>query len=104
MGLLIFTELSIGTLFTLYVVPAMYMFLAADHEMRRSQFIQAIALSSTPQQRTTNLPSNHWTGLLHSFPRTEHHEAGHGQHPSANTAVQHHEAKSLHERCMNGGS
>jgi len=26
------------------------------------------------------------------------------QHPSANTAVQHHEAKSLHERCMNGGS
>jgi multidrug efflux pump len=31
MGLVIFTGLSIGTLFTLFVVPAMYMFLAADH-------------------------------------------------------------------------
>jgi multidrug efflux pump len=31
MGLVIFTGLSIGTLFTLFVVPSMYMFLAADH-------------------------------------------------------------------------
>ncbi|MBV8125823.1 MAG: efflux RND transporter permease subunit, partial [Paucibacter sp.] len=31
MGLVIFTGLSIGTLFTLFVVPAMYMFLAKDH-------------------------------------------------------------------------
>jgi multidrug efflux pump len=31
MGLVIFTGLSIGTLFTLFVVPAMYMFVAADH-------------------------------------------------------------------------
>ena len=31
MGLVIFTGLSIGTLFTLFVVPAMYMFLAAQH-------------------------------------------------------------------------
>jgi multidrug efflux pump len=31
MGLVIFTGISIGTLFTLFVVPAMYMFLAADH-------------------------------------------------------------------------
>jgi multidrug efflux pump len=31
MGLVIFTGMSIGTLFTLFVVPAMYMFLAADH-------------------------------------------------------------------------
>ncbi|HTN65939.1 MAG TPA: efflux RND transporter permease subunit [Burkholderiaceae bacterium] len=31
MGLVIFTGLSIGTLFTLFVVPAMYMFLAAEH-------------------------------------------------------------------------
>jgi multidrug efflux pump len=30
MGLVIFTGLSIGTLFTLFVVPAMYMFVAAD--------------------------------------------------------------------------
>ena len=31
MGLVIFTGLSIGTLFTLFVVPAIYMLLAADH-------------------------------------------------------------------------
>ena len=35
MGLVIFTGLSIGTLFTLFVVPAMYMFLAADHSRER---------------------------------------------------------------------
>ena len=32
MGLVIFTGLSIGTLFTLFLVPAMYMFLAAEHK------------------------------------------------------------------------
>lgn len=32
MGLVIFTGLSIGTLFTLFVVPAMYMFLAGEHQ------------------------------------------------------------------------
>jgi multidrug efflux pump len=31
MGLVIFTGMSIGTLFTLFVVPAMYMFLSAEH-------------------------------------------------------------------------
>jgi len=31
MGLVIFTGISIGTLFTLFVVPAMYMFLGAEH-------------------------------------------------------------------------
>ncbi len=31
MGLVIATGLAIGTLFTLYVVPAMYMLLGADH-------------------------------------------------------------------------
>jgi multidrug efflux pump len=38
MGLVIFTGLSIGTLFTLFVVPAMYMFIGADHhrEARRA--------------------------------------------------------------------
>jgi multidrug efflux pump len=29
MGLVIFTGMSIGTLFTLFVVPAMYLFLAS---------------------------------------------------------------------------
>ena len=33
MGLVIFTGLSIGTLFTLFVVPAMYLFLAEDHQL-----------------------------------------------------------------------
>jgi len=32
MGLVIFTGLSIGTLFTLFVVPAMYLFIGADHQ------------------------------------------------------------------------
>ncbi|MDR3416467.1 MAG: efflux RND transporter permease subunit [Nevskia sp.] len=31
MGLVIFTGISIGTLFTLFVVPAMYLFLGAEH-------------------------------------------------------------------------
>ncbi len=35
MGLVIATGLSIGTLFTLFVVPAMYMLLAAEHAARR---------------------------------------------------------------------
>ncbi len=35
MGLVIFSGLSIGTLFTLFVVPAMYMLLAADHHKDR---------------------------------------------------------------------
>ena len=32
MGLVIFTGLSIGTLFTLFVVPAMYLFVAGEHK------------------------------------------------------------------------
>jgi len=35
MGIVIFSGLSIGTLFTLFVVPAMYAFLAADHARQR---------------------------------------------------------------------
>ena len=31
MGIVILTGMSIGTLFTLFVVPAMYMFLAGEH-------------------------------------------------------------------------
>ena len=34
-GLVISTGISIGTLFTLFVVPAMYMFLAEDHSKKR---------------------------------------------------------------------
>ncbi len=36
MGLVIFTGLSIGTLFTLFVVPAVYMLLGADHHAQRA--------------------------------------------------------------------
>jgi len=35
MGLVIASGLGIGTLFTLFVVPAVYMLLAADHSKRR---------------------------------------------------------------------
>ncbi|HXS72957.1 MAG TPA: efflux RND transporter permease subunit [Rhodanobacteraceae bacterium] len=37
MGLVISTGLAIGTLFTLFVVPAFYMLLAADHQKERDQ-------------------------------------------------------------------
>jgi len=43
MGLVISTGLAIGTLFTLFVVPAFYMLLAADHQKERGQ-AGAIAL------------------------------------------------------------
>lgn len=35
MGIVIFTGLSIGTLFTLFVVPAMYYYLGADHHLKK---------------------------------------------------------------------
>jgi multidrug efflux pump len=37
MGLVIATGLSIGTLFTLFVVPAFYMLLAADHQAEQTR-------------------------------------------------------------------
>jgi multidrug efflux pump len=37
MGLVIFTGLAIGTLFTLFVVPAVYMLLAADHQAEEAR-------------------------------------------------------------------
>jgi len=36
MGLVIMTGIAIGTLFTLFVVPAMYMLLATDHAKQRA--------------------------------------------------------------------
>ena len=35
MGIVIFTGLSIGTLFTLFVVPAMYLFIGSDHHQKK---------------------------------------------------------------------
>jgi multidrug efflux pump len=37
MGMVIATGISIGTLFTLFVVPAMYLFLAADHAKQQAE-------------------------------------------------------------------
>jgi multidrug efflux pump len=37
MGWVVFSGLSVGTLFTLFVVPAMYVFLGADHARRRRE-------------------------------------------------------------------
>jgi multidrug efflux pump len=45
MGLVIFTGLSIGTLFTLFVVPSMYVFMGADHARTR----ESAVLTETPR-------------------------------------------------------
>jgi multidrug efflux pump len=45
MGWVIFTGLSIGTIFTLFIVPAVYLLLAADHEKER-QGLAEPAMSS----------------------------------------------------------
>jgi len=47
-GLVIATGISIGTLFTLFVVPAMYMFLATDHAERRAT--ESLEPTPPPQQ------------------------------------------------------
>ncbi len=46
MGLVIFAGLSIGTLFTLFVVPGVYMLIGADHS---AQTVSEIGL---PQSET----------------------------------------------------
>ena len=43
MGIVIFTGLSIGTLFTLFVVPAMYAFLAGRHAKSSEQLVEVAA-------------------------------------------------------------
>ena len=48
MGLVIFAGLSIGTLFTLFVVPAAYMLIAADHSKERER--QAAPAHPAPSQ------------------------------------------------------
>jgi multidrug efflux pump len=49
MGLVIFTGLSIGTLFTLFVVPAVYMLLAADHHKAVATAVGEGAPAPQPQ-------------------------------------------------------
>jgi len=48
MGLVICTGLSIGTLFTLFVVPAFYMLLAADHHAERKVQGEGAPADSSP--------------------------------------------------------
>jgi multidrug efflux pump len=43
MGMVIATGISIGTLFTLFIVPAMYLVLAQDHSARARKLEQALA-------------------------------------------------------------
>ena len=43
MGLVIATGLAIGTLFTLFVVPAVYMALAADHHVKRQEADESVS-------------------------------------------------------------
>jgi multidrug efflux pump len=49
MGLVIASGLGIGTLFTLFVVPAVYMLIAANHSKQRDGEDEPAALSSVQQ-------------------------------------------------------
>jgi multidrug efflux pump len=49
MGIVLFTGLSIGTLFTLFIVPAVYILLGADHAHDREKRAAAGSLPTTPQ-------------------------------------------------------
>jgi multidrug efflux pump len=48
MGLTLFTGLSIGTLFTLFVVPAVYMLIGADHGHERRTAVDTGHLPPAP--------------------------------------------------------
>ena len=50
MGLVIATGLTIGTLFTLFVVPAVYMLLGADRSQQLGTAVAASALHATPAE------------------------------------------------------
>ena len=49
MGLVIFSGMSIGTLFTLFVVPAMYLFIGADHGEKAAAKANADVATPAPQ-------------------------------------------------------
>ncbi|MDE2627457.1 MAG: efflux RND transporter permease subunit [Burkholderiales bacterium] len=48
MGIVIFTGMAIGTLFTLFVVPAMYMFIGSDHRKRAAGTDLPVAAGAAP--------------------------------------------------------
>ena len=49
MGIVLFTGLSIGTLFTLFIVPAVYILLGADHGRDREERAATESLHTAPQ-------------------------------------------------------
>ena len=62
MGLVIFTGLSIGTLFTLFVVPAMYLFIGADHGKKRRETDPAAPKGIVPPETPPLLTDESRTG------------------------------------------
>jgi len=50
LGLVIASGMAIGTLFTLFVVPAAYVLLAADHSKQRQEAEDREALEGVPQE------------------------------------------------------
>jgi multidrug efflux pump len=56
MGLVIFTGLSIGTLFTLFVVPAMYMLLAGEHKAQARGAPQPAAEAASAETAPEHAP------------------------------------------------
>jgi multidrug efflux pump len=49
MGIVIFSGMAIGTLFTLFVVPAMYVFIGADHSRQRAASVDAPGAGGLPR-------------------------------------------------------
>ncbi len=50
LGLVIAAGMAIGTLFTLFVVPAAYILLAADHSRLRAQAEEREAMEGIPEE------------------------------------------------------
>ena len=48
MGWVVFSGLTVGTMFTLFVVPAMYLFLGAEHEKRADAHSLAAEMGNSP--------------------------------------------------------
>ncbi|HWP05033.1 MAG TPA: efflux RND transporter permease subunit, partial [Polyangiaceae bacterium] len=48
-GIVLVGGMSIGTIFTLFVVPSLYVLIAADHQQRRAAESESSPLSSPPE-------------------------------------------------------
>ncbi len=56
MGIVLFTGLSIGTLFTLFIVPAVYIFIGADHAHDREKAARK-GMSKAGEPALRNVPA-----------------------------------------------